>query len=258
MNGKAITVQGLSFNYGRSRILEDVDASFSKGVFSVLLGRNGSGKSTLFNLMAGLETYKHGSIKLFGKEKKELSFAQCARLIGFLSQFHKTVFSFRVRDVVLTGRAAFSTFSPSKSDIKLVEESIEEMGISHLIDRPYTELSGGEQQLVMIARVLVQDPPLIMLDEPTNHLDIYYQTYVMQKLRELSKKGKTIIAIMHDPNMAMLYADEYHYMKNKKVISRDLGESQNQGEFLNRIYDVPFFSVQIQGKTIVMPKQPEL
>ncbi|WP_266205086.1 ABC transporter ATP-binding protein [Pontibacter kalidii] len=251
MTKQAIEVSNLSFSYGSTPILEDVNVAFPEGKFSVVLGRNGSGKSTLFNILSGMADYRQGSVKLMGRERKEMSFADCATILGFLPQFHKSIFPFKVRDVVLTGRAAFSSFSPKKADLEKVEQAIAELEISHLIDRPYTELSGGEQQLVMIARVLVQNPGIILLDEPTNHLDVYYQTFVLEKLRKLSQNNFTVIAIMHDPNLAFLYADHCFFMKNKTVVKTDLANHDSQ--LLQYVYNVNFTAVQVKEKTIVVP-----
>ncbi|MDO6392102.1 ABC transporter ATP-binding protein [Pontibacter sp. BT731] len=253
MTEAAIEVENLSFGYGKTPILEQVQVAFPSNRFSVLLGRNGSGKSTLFNIMAGLQKYRHGSVKLMGKERSNMSFSDCARVLGFLPQFHKSVFPFQVKDVVLTGRAAFSAFSPRRSDMEKVGQALEELGISHLAERPYTELSGGEQQLVMIARVLVQNPRIILLDEPTNHLDIYYQTYVLEKLKKLTENNLTVIAIMHDPNMAFLYADHCYFMKDRTVLTPgDTFDYQN-GAFLEHVYDVRFTTVQVNDKMVVVP-----
>ncbi|GGG22960.1 ABC transporter ATP-binding protein [Pontibacter amylolyticus] len=253
MTETAIEVENLSFGYGKTPILEQVQVAFPANRFSVLLGRNGSGKSTLFNIMAGLQKYRHGSVKLMGKERCKLSFSDCARVLGFLPQFHKSVFPFHVKDVVLTGRAAFSAFSPRKSDMEKVGQSLEELGISHLADRPYTELSGGEQQLVMIARVLVQDPKIILLDEPTNHLDVYYQTYVLEKLKKLTENDLTVIAIMHDPNMAFLYADHCYFMKDRTVVTPTTGFDFHASDFLEYVYDVRFTTVLVNNKLMVVP-----
>ncbi|SIT94398.1 ABC transporter ATP-binding protein [Pontibacter indicus] len=253
MTDAAIEVENLSFGYGQTPILENVNVAFPSNRFSVLLGRNGSGKSTLFNIMAGLQKYKQGSVRLIGKERSKMSFSDCARVLGFLPQFHKSVFPFQVKDVVLTGRAAFSAFTPKKSDMEKVGQAIEELGISHLADRPYTELSGGEQQLVMIARVLVQNPKVILLDEPTNHLDVYYQTYVLDRLKKLTENKLTVIAIMHDPNMAFLYADHCYFMKDRTVVTPTDEFDYHASAFLEYVYDVRFTTVMVNDKLMVVP-----
>jgi iron complex transport system ATP-binding protein len=250
----AISVRGLDFSYGAIQVLNKVDIDFEKGEFTVLLGRNGCGKSTLFSLMAGLEHYKTGSIKILGKERNKLSFAQCAKILGFMPQFHKPVFPFKAEEVVLTGRAAFSGFTPTSSDKRMVGEALEELGISHLAKRPYSELSGGEQQLVMISRVMVQHPPVILLDEPTNHLDVYYQTYVMKCLRRLCDKGMTVIAIMHDPNLALSYADKAYFLKDQKIINPDDAPFESSVALLEYVYSVPFEKVSGGHQTYFLPK----
>lgn len=250
----AISVKELNFSYGSNKILDQVNIDIQKGQFTVLLGRNGCGKSTIFALITGLEQYKTGSIRILDKERKKLSFAQCSKIMGFMPQSHKPIFPFKVKEVVLTGRAAFSGFSPSATDKKLVLEALEELGISHLADRPYSDLSGGEQQLVMISRVMVQQPPIILLDEPTNHLDVYYQTYVMQSLRRMCDKGMTVIAIMHDPNLALSYADKAYFMKDRKILDYEQSESTSQAAFLEYIYNIPFNEISHSGKSYFLAK----
>lgn len=249
----AIEIENLSFHYGENAILDNINLVFPAGEFSVLLGRNGSGKSTLFNVVAGIEKYATGSVKLMGKERKKLPYAECASILGFLPQFHHPVFPFNVRDVVLTGRAAFSRFAPKASDMDCVEQAMEDLEISHLTDRTYTELSGGEKQLVMLARILVQNPAIIMLDEPTNHLDVYYQTYVMKKLRSLADRQFTVIAIMHDPNLAFQYADQCFFMKDKRIVAPAAGYSYYDSCFLKNVYNVNFETIRMKDKMIVMP-----
>jgi iron complex transport system ATP-binding protein len=253
MSKYAIEINKLSFTYDESNILDEVSTAFPSGSFSVLLGRNGSGKSTLFNIIAGLEKYQQGSVKLMGKERKQLSYKHCATILGFLPQFHKTVFPFKVKDVVITGRAAFSSYLPSKQDKMMVDQAIDELGILHLADKPYTELSGGERQLVMIARVLVQNPQIIMLDEPTNHLDLHYQTYVLDKLRLLARRGYTIITVMHDPNLAVLYGDQYFFMKEKKVFMTHEEPNVQIRHLFEELYDVKLIDVPVKNKTVVVP-----
>jgi iron complex transport system ATP-binding protein len=247
----AINIKNLYFSYGKSVILENVNVGFRPNKFSVLLGRNGSGKSTLFNLIVGLLNSHRGNIEIFGKDSSKFNNLEKAKNIGFLPQFHSAIFPFLSRDVILTGRAAFSGFTPKTKDYELVENAADELDISHLLDRSYTELSGGEQQLVMIARLLVQNPSIIVLDEPTNHLDIYFQTYLLKKLKKLTESGLSVIAIMHDPNNALLYADDIYFMQNRTVINRQ--PSMSLTEFLYNIYNIQFDSVVVNGKTIVVP-----
>jgi iron complex transport system ATP-binding protein len=252
MKKEAVSISNLSFSVGGRQLLDNVSLSVEAGSLTILLGKNGSGKSTLFKIISGLIPYQSGDVLLFGRQRKHLNYKDCAQLLGFLPQFHKAVFPFKVREVLLTGRAAFSFFASGKEDINRVNAVLEEMEISHLADRSYTELSGGEQQLVMIARVLIQNPPFIMLDEPTNHLDTYYQVKVMDKLQQLKQQGTTIFCIMHDPNLAALYADTCHYIEKQKIITWE--NQSDYGLFLERIYGVPFEVLDFRQKKLVTPK----
>lgn len=212
-----ITLQNIHFAYQQKTVLKNIHLEFRSNRFSVLLGRNGSGKSTLFNLMAGIYPLQTGKIYFDGQSLSALKGKVRAEQLGFLAQSHRSIFNFSVLDVVMTGRAAFSGYAPSKQDRQLANDALKTLDIQHLVDRDYTTLSGGEKQLIMIARILTQNPKVILLDEPTNHLDVYYQAFLMQKLHELSKQGYTIVAIMHDPNLAFLYADDFYLPKTQHL-----------------------------------------
>lgn len=247
-----IRIEQLNYAYGHKQVLKNIDLAFPKNQFSVILGRNGCGKSTLFKLMAGLEPIEQGCVCYAGRSLASFKGKERAALLGFLPQFHKTVFPFLVKDVVITGRAAFSRFRPSAEDWARVDQALIDLDIEHLKERPYTELSGGERQLVMIARILVQAPQVILLDEPTNHLDVYYQSYLMKKLRQLSRQNFTVIAIMHDPNLAFLFADELFFMREHQVIRPDNKARITDPKFLKSVYDVEFHEAMIKDKTIVI------
>lgn len=248
-----IQIEQLSYAYAKKQVLKNIQLEFPPHQFSVILGRNGCGKSTLFKLMAGLEQVQSGCISYSGRALAEYKGKERAALLGFLPQFHKTVFPFLVKDVVITGRAAFSRYRPTQADWAMVDQALVDLDIEHLSDRPYTELSGGERQLVMIARILVQAPQVILLDEPTNHLDVYYQSYLMKKLRQLSRQNFTVIAIMHDPNLAFLFADQLFFMRQHEIIQPDSRMRLTDPKFLKSVYDVEFHEAMIQDKIIVVP-----
>ncbi|MFT4021150.1 MAG: ABC transporter ATP-binding protein [Acinetobacter sp.] len=250
----AIDVQNVSFSYDRKMILKDIHVAFKQDRFSVVLGRNGSGKSTLFNLLVGLYPIQSGSIHIAGQSLEHLQGKQRAACLGFLAQSHQSVFNFSVMDVILTGRAAYQRFSVTADDKILAEKALQSLEIEHLACRDYTTLSGGERQLVMIARILTQNPKIILLDEPTNHLDVYYQVYLMEKLKKLSQQGYTVVSIMHDPNLAFLYADEFSFIKNQTILRPQHGSDYSDPAFLQQVYDVPFQQVTFDERKIVMPK----
>lgn len=250
----SIHIKNLSFAYGKDSILTDVNMSFPEGKLSVILGRNGSGKSTLFNIIAGLEKKYEGAVYIGKTERREWKVGQSKALkLGFLNQFHQTTFPFKVVDVILTGRASFSRFSPGKKDFEAVEQILDKFNLTHLKDKPYTSLSGGERQLVLLCRVLVQQPDLLLLDEPTNHLDLKYQIAVLQTAKELVKEGTTVLCVMHDPNMAYLFGDQFYLMKDNRLVDLHGLEQEQVRELLEQTYQLPLISLENQKKWMFVP-----
>ncbi len=250
----SIHIKKLSFAYGKDIILNDVNMSFPEGKLSVILGRNGSGKSTLFNIIAGLEKKYNGSVLIGETERRDWKVGRANALkLGFLNQFHQTTFPFSVVDVILTGRASFSRFSPSKEDFEAVEQILDRFNLTHLKDKPYTSLSGGERQLVLLCRVLVQQPDLLLLDEPTNHLDLNYEIAVLQAAKELVKEGTTVLCVMHDPNMAYLFGDQFYLMKDNRLVDLHGLEQEQVRELLEQTYQLPLISLENQKKWMFVP-----
>ncbi|WON92818.1 ABC transporter ATP-binding protein [Sphingobacterium sp. UGAL515B_05] len=250
----SIHIKKLSFAYGKEIILNDVNMSFPEGKLSVILGRNGSGKSTLFNIIAGLEKKYNGSVFIGETERRDWKVGRANALkLGFLNQFHQTTFPFSVVDVILTGRTSFSRFSPSKEDFEAVEQILDRFNLTHLKNKPYTSLSGGERQLVLLCRVLVQQPDLLLLDEPTNHLDLNYQIAVLQAAKELVKEGTTVLCVMHDPNMAYLFGDQFYLMKDNRLVDLHGLEQEQVRELLEQTYQLPLISLENQKKWMFVP-----
>ncbi|SHM44264.1 iron complex transport system ATP-binding protein [Chitinophaga jiangningensis] len=249
---KAIDITDLSFSYGRQSILREVNVSFAAHRFSVLLGTNGSGKSTLFKAMTGLLSGYEGIVKIKGTPVRSLTHKQRASQIGYLPQFYQTVFPFTVEDILLTGRAAFSGFAPAKRDRALVTQVLAELGLERLRQKLFPELSGGEQQMVMIGRLLMQDPEIIILDEPTNHLDVYYQHFLMNKLKAFVEEGRTVIAIMHNPTLAYQFADDFFFMLDKMVVPA-VSTAEQELEMLKAVYHTDFLHISHEGLKIVLP-----
>lgn len=202
-----LEVDHLSFSYRQDNpLFQDVSFSFDKGQVLSILGANGAGKSTLLNCIANLLTPLSGEIRLYGKPLSKMDLREISRIIGYVPQTHTPAYAYTVRDFVVMGRAPYlGTFQqPRRQDYKLVDETLDEMGLLHLAQRPYTELSGGERQQVTIARVIVQQPELIMLDEPTNHLDYGNQIRALSMVRSLVKRGFGVIMTSHNPDHVLL------------------------------------------------------
>jgi iron complex transport system ATP-binding protein len=248
-----ISIKSLSFGYSRNMILENIFAQIPYGSFTVIMGRNGSGKSTLLKLISGLLHPSEGDIYIDDKMLRTLSNRKKARLIGFLGQQHRAIFPFTVEEVVMTGRAAFVGIVPKLSDKLVVEESIERVGISHLMKRFYTDLSGGEQQLVMIARLLAQQPKILILDEPISHLDFNNQLRIIQLIKQLVNDGITVVATLHDPNNAFLFGDSFIFVHDKKVIADKTNEPWNN-PLIHKIFHDEIELIAYKKKHLIFPK----
>jgi iron complex transport system ATP-binding protein len=207
MSAALIEVRGAAFRFGEHQVFAALNFDVHAGEVLTILGPNGCGKSTLLRCLGGALGLSEGSVHLGQTDLASLDVRSRARKIAFLFQDHKPSFPFAVIDVVSMGRTAFlSSFgAPSSRDVALAEEALGQVGMSQFKDRPYTELSGGERQLVLLARTLVQQPSVILLDEPTAHLDFKNQVRSLHRIGALAGQGVTMIMTTHDPNHAFLF-----------------------------------------------------
>ncbi len=252
MINSAISVKEMSFSYTNSTILDRVNVEIGSEKLTVILGRNGSGKSTFLRILAGLLPFSEGKITILGNDSSELSFSERAKLIGFMNQQHKAVFPFPAEEVVLTGRAGYVSFTPQENDRKVALEAMKKVGIEHLRGRKYNELSGGEQQLVMIARVLAQNPKILLLDEPTSHLDLYYQSRILRLLKDLRNEGLSIVCVFHDPNLAFIHGDDYLFIKDGQIVSSETSGSPWDPDFLKTIFNIQVRAVPYNGRSLII------
>ncbi|CCK79090.1 MULTISPECIES: ABC transporter ATP-binding protein [Desulfobacula] len=223
MTGR-VNISNLCFGYtGREKdlVFSKISFDLEQGEVFCLLGPNGSGKSTLLKCMARLLNPLEGSVCLDGENLNTLGAGKIARKIGFVPQSLVCVFPFTVEDIVIMGRASRIGMisSPSKTDRRKAFESMERIGISHLAKRPCNRLSGGEWQLVLIARALTQSPGVLLLDEPTSHLDLGNQIKILEVVDSLAKEGITIIMASHFPDHAFLNADKVGILKDRTMIA---------------------------------------
>jgi len=200
----------LKFSYIQEKtVLHDVSLKLSKGEVLYVLGRNGSGKTTLLSCLAGILRPENGEILVNGENLHQLPHAERARRIGLIPQIHTPTFSYSVEEMVMMGRAPHLGWlgSPSRKDRAIVEDVMAQVGIYELRGRPYTEISGGEQQLTLIAMGLAQQCLILLMDEPTAHLDLSNQHRVLEIVQQLSDQGLSFIISSHSPNNALAYAD---------------------------------------------------
>lgn len=213
-----LRVTGLACGHGERTVVRDVSFVLDDGEFLCLLGPNGVGKTTLFKTLLGLLPSRGGRVLLRGEDISNWSRKRFATQVGYVPQAHTPPFAFRLVDVVAMGRTAHlgPLSSPSRHDMRMAGEALEALSIGHLAERPCTEVSGGERQLALIARALVQKPALLMLDEPTANLDFGNQVRVLGHIARLVRdEGMTAIMTTHDPNHALRHASR------AAVIGRD-------------------------------------
>jgi iron complex transport system ATP-binding protein len=211
--------------YGSRAVVNDISVNVESGEILCLLGPNGVGKTTFFKTILGFLKLQGGEILLNGENVRNWNRAKLAKAIGYVPQAHTPHFPFSVLDVVVMGRTAhLGTFaSPSKKDIKIAENALEILSVSFLKDRIYTEISGGERQMVLIARALTQEPEILVMDEPTSNLDFGNQIRVLEQINLLAKRGIGVIMTSHFPNHAFLCSTKVALMqKNNNFIVGDV------------------------------------
>ncbi|MGJ1198586.1 heme ABC transporter ATP-binding protein [Sphingobacterium spiritivorum] len=213
-----LRVEKLTYEIKGRKLLKDVSFQLREGEVLALLGANGAGKSTLMRLLSGDLEATEGSIHLYGKTLSSYHVTELAKRRAMLSQQNAMSMAFKVKDIVIMGRYPHFKSSPAAYDMDIVHEVMKICGVELFADRSYLSLSGGEQQRVQLARVLAQiwDNPdsLLLLDEPVSALDLRYQQQVLAIAKALSRKGFMVVVVLHDVNLASIYADRIIMLKN--------------------------------------------
>ena len=221
-------INDAEFSYnGSGRIFTDVNLSLENGDVMCILGPNGTGKSTLIKCMNGLLKLNSGKIFLDNQNIYSMKKNDLAKIIGYIPQSHNSVFAFSVFDVVLMGRAPHLSLTsvPGEKDYKIAEDSLKSLGILHLRDKSFIEISGGERQMVLLARVLAQQPKILLLDEPTSHLDFGNQIRTLDVINDLSKRGLSVIMTSHFPDHAFLSSNKVAIMNRGTIM--DIGAPES-------------------------------
>lgn len=215
----ALEARDLSIGYSGRLVGSSISLRLAAGEILCLLGPNGSGKSTLFRTLLGLLPALGGEVRLRGEPAQHWSRTEFARYVGYVPQAHVSMFPFTVEDVVLMGRSArISRFAmPAAHDAEIARSCLESLGIEHLRERIYTEISGGERQLALIARALAQEPALLILDEPTASLDFGNQIRVLAHIQRLRDQGMGVLLCTHQPEHALQVADRIALLKSGSI-----------------------------------------
>jgi iron complex transport system ATP-binding protein len=223
-----LTAEGISFGYDDSRLIfSGLSFHVRAGEVLCILGANGCGKTTLMRCLSGALRVKQGRVLLGSSQLAKLAPTAIAREMGIVFQEHSAPFPFLVSDVVAMGRAPHLGFlgSPSAKDRHIALDALSQVGVEHLAAQPYTQISGGERQMVLIARCLAQQPKILLFDEPTSHLDYKNQARLLDLIRTLSRTGIAIVMTTHNPNHALMFPTSVAMMNGGRFIA--LGDADN-------------------------------
>jgi iron complex transport system ATP-binding protein len=236
----ALEVRDLSFAYGDHTVLRNISFGLEEGKFLGMLGPNGVGKSTLFRCILGLEKKHTGKILVAGEGIEKKRPAELARKIAYVPQTHYPSFNYSALEMVLMGTVSQGRewSVPGKREKQAALEAMELLGIAELRSRGFRLLSGGEQQLVLIARALVQQAKLLVMDEPTANLDYGNQLRILSHIKRLSAQGYSIILSTHNPDHAFLFADQVLALHNTRIAAAGPPAEVLSAELISLLYSI--------------------
>ncbi len=246
----------MHFRYGSFPVLSGVSFSVGKGELCGLFGPNGSGKTTLFKCCLRFLHAERGRVMVHNEDISRCNIEHLARLVAYVPQEHKPPFPYLVREVVLMGRTPHlgGFFGIRRRDREIAMDALATLGISDLADRPYNQLSGGQRQMVLMARAIAQDTPLLFLDEPTSALDFQNQMRIWEIMRDVAGEGKTILACSHDPNHVAWFCDRVVVVGDGTVVAEGPPEDVISEAVLGEIYQDVCSVRMLDGVQMVMPR----
>ena len=259
MRRGALSLENISFRYNVEEhdVVDAVSLEIPAQKVTAILGPNGAGKTSLLHLILGLLKPHAGQILVAGKQHCDYSKREISQRLGLVPQHEVIPFNFSVFEYVLLGRSPYlEPFQmPRETDYQIANQVLGDLGLSHLSAKPVTELSGGERQMIHLARALAQQTEILLLDEPTTHLDLGNQSRILNVLRDLSGQGITVLFTTHDPNAATFIADNVILMDKGRIVEQgSVAETLTEGK-LSAIYRVPVQVEQHNGRVMVLMKK---
>jgi iron complex transport system ATP-binding protein len=240
MTAPLLAAHRLGFGYRGKAVGREVDLEVAAGEVVCLLGPNGSGKTTLFKTMLGLLPSQGGEVRLGGRPLATLARDAIARSVAYVPQAQGAHFPFRVADMVVMGRTAhMGPFAaPSRDDHAKAQAALDALGIGALAEAEYTRISGGQRQLVLVARALAQDAPAVVMDEPTASLDFGNQVVVLSEVRRLAARGLAVLLSTHDPDHAFSIGHRVALLDAGRLVAQGQPEEVLTPERLHEVYGV--------------------
>jgi iron complex transport system ATP-binding protein len=251
-----ISLVKLRFGYdGDQRtVLNDLSLEIPAGAITAILGPNGAGKTTLLHVILGLLPPRAGQVLLDGMPQAGLSRRAMSRLIGLVPQAEYIPFDFSVLEYVLLGRSPYLGMlaMPGEDDYRIAAEVLHSLGLAGLQQRAVTEISGGERQMVMLARSLAQQPRILLLDEPTSHLDLSNKSRLLRVLQQLAGRGVTVVFTTHDPEAAISIAQYLIMMRAGRTLASGPLADVLTAETLIATYGTPLRLVRVEDRPVVL------
>jgi iron complex transport system ATP-binding protein len=257
MNGPPIiSLDRLRFSYHAegTAVLDGLSLDIPPGTITAILGPNGAGKTTLLHVILGLLTPQSGQVWFNGRPQADYSRAALSQLVGLVLQAEYIPFNFTVWEYVLLGRAPYLGLLdlPTYQDYRIALAALKTLGLSDLKHRSLLELSGGERQMVMLARAVAQQTPILLLDEPTSHLDLSNKSRILQVLSTLTGQGVTIVLTTHEPDVAIAIARYLVLIQAGRTLDSGPLEQTLTAEKLFATYGVPVRVVKVEGRPVVL------
>ncbi len=252
-----LKIENLSAAYGEKNILQDVTLDVPAGRMMILLGPNGAGKSTLLRTVSGVLAPRRGRVLWQGVDVLRLKAAARARLLAVVPQRPVLPPGFTVQQAVMMGRTPYLNFlgRPERRDEAAVTAALTRVGLDGLAERRVDELSGGEQQRVLLARGLAQETPILLLDEPVTHLDLYHQMQLLTLLRDVSReRGLTVLMVLHDLNLALRFADRVALLQDGRLLAEGEPPDVLTPERISALYGWPVSRHRLADGMIFVPQ----
>ncbi len=253
----ALAFEEVGFRAGEREILADVSFTVRPGEILTLAGPNGAGKTSLLRLASRVNQPCAGRVRVGGRDVAQLSRRQLARQLAVVPQDVSLAFPFRAGEVVLMGRAphlGLLGFETAK-DVERARDAMERVGVGHLVDRSVLELSGGERQLLLLARALAQDSRVLLLDEPTSHLDLRHRVTVLEQVRSFVAEGRAALVVSHDLGLAASSADRVALLAAGRLVALGTPDQVLRPETLRAVFGVETSVVEVPGGgRVVVPR----
>ncbi len=246
----------ITFSYPTTNypVMKEFNLEIYSGTITAILGPNGAGKTTLLHLALGWLKPQYGNVRLAQENLSSYSRRKIGRWMGLVPQSEQVAFEFSLLEFVLLGRAPYlpPLAMPGKEDLEIAEEALHLVGMYAMRHQSILSISGGERQLVLMARVLAQQPHLLLLDEPTSHLDLSNKGRLVRLLRDLAGKGVTILFTTHEPDIASALATHLVLMRRGEILKTGTMNDVFTPQNLSQLYQLPVEVVDIAGKKVAI------